>query len=57
MILTEKVYLFGMFFQAKGKIKDNQLSNIACDFYNKYHDDIAIIKKLNIPNFRFSISC
>ena len=48
--------IWDVFTNAKGKIKDNQHGNIACDFYNKYHDDIALIKKLNIPNFRFSIS-
>jgi len=48
--------IWDVFTNVKGKIKDNQHGNIACDFYNKYHDDIALIKKLNIPNFRFSIS-
>lgn len=48
--------IWDVFTNAKGKIKDNQHGNIACDFYNKYHDDIALIKELNIPNFRFSIS-
>jgi beta-glucosidase len=48
--------IWDVFTNAKGKIKDNHHGNIACDFYNQYHDDIALIKKLNIPNFRFSIS-
>ena len=48
--------IWDVFTNSKGKIKDNQHGNIACDFYSKYHDDIALIKKLNIPNFRFSIS-
>lgn len=48
--------IWDVFANTKGKIKDNQHGNIACDFYNKYRDDIALIKKLNIPNFRFSIS-
>lgn len=29
---------------------------IACDFYNRYEDDIRLMKAMNIPNFRFSIS-
>jgi beta-glucosidase len=48
--------IWDVFTNSKGKIKDNQHGNIACNFYSKYHDDIALIKKLNIPNFRFSIS-
>lgn len=48
--------IWDVFTSTKGKIKDNHHGNIACDFYNQYHDDIALIKKLNIPNFRFSIS-
>ncbi len=30
--------------------------NQACDFYNRYVDDLQLIKSLNIPNFRFSLS-
>src|SRR5690606_4935977 len=29
---------------------------IACDFYNSYKEDILLMKKMNIPNFRFSLS-
>jgi beta-glucosidase len=29
---------------------------VSCDFYNEYASDISIINKLNIPNYRFSIS-
>lgn len=48
--------IWDVFTSTKGKIKDAHHGNIACDFYNSYQDDIALIKKLNIPNFRFSIS-
>jgi beta-glucosidase len=44
------------FSQKKKKIFGNQNGNIACDFYHRYADDIALIYKLNIPNYRFSIS-
>lgn len=40
----------------KNKIKGNENATVACDFYNRYHEDISIIGKLNIPNFRFSLS-
>ena len=30
--------------------------DIACDFYNKYPEDIELMKELGIDSFRFSIS-
>lgn len=48
--------IWDVFTNTKGKIKDAHHGNTACDFYNTYQDDIALVKKLNIPNFRFSIS-
>lgn len=43
-------------FTAKGSCHERQHGNDACDFYNRYKDDIALVKALNIPNFRFSLS-
>jgi len=44
-------------FSQKGKkIANNHNGNIACDYYNRYAEDIALLYKLNIPNYRFSIS-
>ncbi len=40
----------------KKKIIDNHTPAMACDFYNKYKEDIALVKQLGIPNFRFSLS-
>lgn len=40
----------------RGKIKGAQDACIACNFYNHYQEDIALVRALNIPNFRFSIS-
>jgi beta-glucosidase len=48
--------IWDTFTQKKNKIFNNDNGNIACDFYNHYADDIALINKLNIPNYRFSIS-
>ncbi len=44
------------FSKKKKKIFNGENGNIACDFYAHYADDIALIYKLNIPNYRFSIS-
>jgi len=48
--------IWDVFTSQKGKIKNGHHAVTACDFYNCYQDDINLIKELNIPNFRFSIS-
>ncbi|HEY2581745.1 MAG TPA: GH1 family beta-glucosidase [Mucilaginibacter sp.] len=48
--------IWDVFAAKKGKILNGDNPEIACDFYNQYQKDIDIIKQLNIPNFRFSIS-
>jgi beta-glucosidase len=48
--------IWDAFSSKKGKILNGDSPAIACDFYNQYQNDIDIIKRLNIPNFRFSIS-
>ena len=44
------------FTQRKGKIHNNDNANIACDYYQHYYQDIALMRALNISNYRFSIS-
>ena len=44
------------FTQKKGRIHNNENANIACDYYQHYHQDIALMGALNIPNYRFSVS-
>jgi beta-glucosidase len=44
------------FSKKKGKILKNENGNQACDFYNRFQDDLALMKGMNIPNFRFSLS-
>jgi beta-glucosidase len=48
--------IWDVFSAKKGKIRNGDKPGIACDFYNRYKEDIDLIKQLNIPNFRFSIS-
>ena len=48
--------IWDVFAEKKGKILNGDLPGDACDFYNQYKNDIDLIKQLNIPNFRFSIS-
>ncbi|MUH35829.1 beta-glucosidase [Zobellia amurskyensis] len=44
------------FVTKKGTIFQDQHGQIACDFYNKYRDDILLMKSMNIDHFRFSLS-
>ncbi|MDI1254990.1 MAG: GH1 family beta-glucosidase [Flavobacterium sp.] len=48
--------IWDVFADRKRTIKNGHDAKIACDFYNLYEKDIAMIRDLNIPNFRFSIS-
>ena len=44
------------FSHKKGAIHNNENGDMAADFYNRYAEDIALVKKLNLAVFRFSIS-
>lgn len=48
--------IWDVFTAKKGRIKSGHHAIDACDFYNCYKDDVALIRELNIKNFRFSIS-
>ncbi|HZY38857.1 MAG TPA: GH1 family beta-glucosidase [Mucilaginibacter sp.] len=48
--------IWDVFVTNSDKIKGGHNAAIACDFYNQYPQDIDLLKQLNIPNFRFSIS-
>lgn len=48
--------IWDVFSAKKGNIQYGHKPGDACDFYNRYESDIDLIKQLNIPNFRFSIS-
>lgn len=40
----------------KGKIKDGTNALVTVDFYNRYREDIELVKKMGFQVFRFSIS-
>src|ERR1700712_3261685 len=48
--------IWDTFSQQKKKIMGNHNGNIACDFYNRYAEDILLLQQLQITNYRFSIS-
>ncbi|ALJ05648.1 beta-galactosidase [Pseudalgibacter alginicilyticus] len=50
------VSIWDVFTTKKGAIQQNENANTAVDFYHKYKEDILLMKSMNIPNFRFSLS-
>ncbi len=48
--------VWDVFTNKKGAIHKGHHAQLACDFYNRYGDDLAIVESLHIPHFRFSLS-
>jgi beta-glucosidase len=48
--------IWDAFCKQPGKIYNNQNGNSACNFYDKYIQDLILMNYLGIRNFRFSIS-
>ena len=38
------------------KIKNNENCHTACDHYNRYKEDVALMKELGLKSYRFSVS-
>jgi beta-glucosidase len=39
-----------------GKVRNSETGAIACDFYHRYPDDVALMRELGLDAFRFSIA-
>ena len=48
--------IWDVFSNTPRKIYNNDNGNHATDFYNRFRDDVLLLKKLNIRHFRLSIS-
>ena len=48
--------IWDTFTHKKGKVHNNENGDLATDFYNRYAEDISLVKNLNFKIFRFSIS-
>ena len=44
------------FSHTEGKTKNQDTGDIACDHYNKFREDVALMKQLGLKAYRFSIS-
>lgn len=48
--------IWDVYSHVKGRTAHGETGDVACDSYNRYEEDIAILKELGIKNYRFSIS-
>ena len=48
--------IWDVFSNKKGNIYQGQKGDNACEFYERFEEDLELMKSLNIPNFRFSLS-
>ena len=50
------VSVWDRFCDVDGKVRNGDNGSVACDFYHRYRDDIALMSDLGIDAFRFSIA-
>lgn len=48
--------IWDIFVKKRNRIFQNQHGDQACDFYNRYMQDLALMQGMHIPNYRFSLS-
>lgn len=48
--------IWDRFTTTPGNIKNNDTGEIACDHYNRFKEDVQLMRKLNISHYRFSIA-
>lgn len=46
--------IWDTFSHRRGKVHGRENGDVACDFYHRYPEDIALVKQLNFDVFRFS---
>ena len=48
--------VWDVFSHTKGRVKNGDTGDIACDHYNKFSDDIILMRELGVDSYRFSVS-
>ena len=48
--------IWDRFVHTPGMMKDGDTGEVACDHYNRWREDIALMKRLNLQAYRFSVS-
>jgi len=50
------VSIWDTFSRTPGKVKNGDTGDVACDHYNRYSEDIALMQELGVKAYRFSIA-
>ena len=48
--------IWDTFSHAPGRTTNSDTGDVACDHYNRYRDDVALMKSIGVRGYRFSIS-
>ena len=48
--------IWDRFCATDGKVRNGDSGDVACDFYRRYRDDVALIRELGLSAFRFSVA-
>ncbi|WP_310604728.1 GH1 family beta-glucosidase [Anaerosporobacter sp.] len=48
--------IWDVYVREPGKIKEGHTGDVACDHYNRFKEDVAIMKQLGVKAYRFSIN-
>jgi len=48
--------VWDMFCRRPGRVYKGQDGSVACDHYHRYREDVALMRDLHVPAYRFSIS-
>ena len=52
----KRTSIWDLFCEKTGAVKNGDNGHIACDHYHRYKEDIALMKKLEIKAYRFSVA-
>lgn len=48
--------IWDRFTHTPGKIRNGDIADVACDHYNRWREDVSIMRRLGVTGYRFSIS-
>lgn len=48
--------IWDVFSRTPGKVQNGDTGDIACDHYNRYKEDVQLLKELGVDSYRFSIA-
>src|SRR5690242_5555444 len=48
--------IWDRFSHTPGKVNNGETGDVACDHYHRYREDVALMKRLGLRAYRFSIS-